>query len=497
MVFMTETSADALKERSNNRSRTPGSHAFRDFITSNWAQKPAVHVELDEVAPFAVARREALSAQFVGTTLIIGAGAAKVRSNDTDYRFRAHSAFTHLTGWGADTVPGAVLLLAPSGSGHESTLFFRSPAGRDTDEFYANSAIGEFWTGVRPGLAAVGQRLGLATKDISELPAALDACSGAPVAVLDAEDAELSAAASVLIPPESASVAAEAGIRLAEAASELRLTKDAYEVAQLREAIRVSIDGFARVVQELPRAVEHSRGERVVEGAFFANAREQGNDLGYETIAAAGEHACTLHWINNDGPVRTGDLLLLDAGVEIDSLYTADVTRTLPISGAYSDAQRQVYDAVLEAADAAFAVAKPGNRFRDVHNAAMDVIARYVSQWGLLPIPLEETLLPDLQLHRRYMVHGTSHHLGLDVHDCAQARRELYIDGVIEPGMVFTIEPGLYFQPDDLTVPAELRGIGVRIEDDVLITESGNVNLSAGIPRDAAGIEEWMRSIKK
>lgn len=491
---MTENPADVLEKRVNNRSRTPESKTFKEFIAHGWAAKPEQAVPLDAVAPFAATRRAALAELFTETTLIIAAGQAKVRSNDTDYRFRPHSAFTHLTGWGADAVPGAVLVIVSGSRSHEATLYFRAPAGRDTDEFYANPAIGEFWTGPRPGLSAISQRLGLSTRDISELPAALTEASSPAFALINAADAALSSRVADAR-PESAAEAAERDAHLAEAASELRLTKDAYEVDQMREAIRVSIDGFERVIPELPRAIGHARGERVVEGAFFANAREQGNDLGYETIAAAGPHACTLHWIANNGPVRPGDLLLLDAGAEIESLYTADITRTIPVSGAYSPAQRKVYEAVLEAADAAFALARPGNRFRDVHNAAMAVIARKVSEWGLLPISAEDSLLASNQLHRRYMVHGTSHHLGLDVHDCAQARRELYIDGIIEPGMVFTIEPGLYLQPDDLTVPAELRGIGVRIEDDVLITDSGNVNLTAGIPREPDAIETWMREV--
>ncbi len=142
------------------------------------------------------------------------------------------------------------------------------------------------------------------------------------------------------------------------------------------------------------------------------------------------------------------------------------------MNGTFSDVQRTVYEAVLEAADAAFAIVKPGIVFREVHAEAMKVIAAKTAEWGgSSPVSAEESLLPpENQYHRRYMVHGTSHHLGLDVHDCAQARRELYMDGVVEAGMVFTIEPGLYFQPDDLTVPAEFRGIGVRIEDDILVT---------------------------
>jgi Xaa-Pro aminopeptidase len=125
----------------------------------------------------------------------------------------------------------------------------------------------------------------------------------------------------------------------------------------------------------------------------------------------------------------------------------------------------------------------------------MKVIAAKTAEWGFLPVSAEESLDPEKQFHRRWMIHGTSHHLGLDVHDCAQARRERYVEGVLEPGMVFTIEPGLYFQPDDLLVPANFRGIGVRIEDDVLVTETGVENLSAALPRTADEVEAWMASL--
>src|SRR5690606_30317401 len=239
--------------------------------------------------------------------------------------------------------------------------------------------------------------------------------------------------------------------------------KDEYEIAQLRQAIAITAQGFDDIVRELPAIIAHPRGERVVESVFHRRARTDGNWEGYDTIGASGPHACYLHWTRNDGAVVPGDLMLVDAGVELESLYTADITRTIPVSGRFTEVQRKVYETVREAADAAFAVVRPGIRFREVHEAAMAVIARRTAEWGLLPVTAEEALDADTGgQHRRYMVHGTSHHLGLDVHDCAQARREMYYDGVIEPGMVFTIEPGLYFQIDDLTVPEEYRGIGVR-----------------------------------
>jgi Xaa-Pro aminopeptidase len=162
----------------------------------------------------------------------------------------------------------------------------------------------------------------------------------------------------------------------------------------------------------------------------------------------------------------------------------------------YTDIQRKIYDAVLEAADAAFKVAKPGVKFSDIHQAAMNVIASKTAEWGLIKISAEESIKQEVQLHRRWMVHGTSHHLGMDVHDCGQARREMYMDGILQPGMIFTIEPGLYFHQDDLSVPKEYRGIGVRIEDDVLVTKTGVENLTAALPRKSKDVEKWLAKFR-
>jgi Xaa-Pro aminopeptidase len=283
--------------------------------------------------------------------------------------------------------------------------------------------------------------------------------------------------------------------KLSEALSELRLIKDEWEIEQLKTAVAATVEGFADVVRALPRAMTHHRGERVIEGAFFARAREEGNELGYDTIAAAGNNATILHWTRNTGKVTAGELLLVDAGVEAESLYTADITRTLPVNGKFSDVQRKIYEAVLDAADAGFAAARPGAKFRDIHAAASRVLAERLAEWGLLPVSVEEAISPEGQHHRRWMPHGTSHHLGMDVHDCAQAKRDLYLDGVLTEGMVFTIEPGLYFKNEDFAIPAEYRGIGVRIEDDILMTAEGPVNLSAALPRKPDDVESWMAGI--
>jgi Xaa-Pro aminopeptidase len=489
-----------LADRGSNRSQRPTSRAFREFIAGSWAGRPGASPSTAAVAPFAAARRDRISARFPGERIVIPAGPLKTRSNDTDYRFRPHSAFAHLTGLGADQEPDAVLVLHPTDDGgHHAVLYFRPAGGRDTEEFFADSRYGEFWVGARPTLADLAALTGIDTAALNEL---LDALAkdvgpgGVRIRVVpDADEGVAAAVDAARAESQSVEEAEAADAALAEALSELRLTKDAHEVEQMRVAIAATVEGFAEIVRNLRRAVGHHRGERVIEATFDGHAREEGNAVGYETIAAAGDHATTLHWIRNDGVVRYGELVLIDAGVEAESLYTADVTRTLPVSGEFTDVQRRIYTAVLDAADAAFAVARPGARFRDVHAAAMEVIAARLEEWGLLPSTAEESLSPDGQFHRRWMVHGTSHHLGLDVHDCAQARREMYLDAVLEPGMVFTIEPGLYFKADDLAVPAEYRGIGVRIEDDVLITADGNENLSAALPRRPDDVESWMASL--
>jgi Xaa-Pro aminopeptidase len=450
------------QKKNEARSTRPSSEEFKKFIATGWAEPDDLRTTAVAAAPYAAERRARLSERFPGVRIVAPAGELKVRSNDTDYRFRPHSDFAYLTGLGADFEPGAILVMEPlAGGGHDTTLYVIPPAGRDDEGFYADPRSGEFWIGRRPGPAEFEAMTGILTKALSELPKDVRTRNQPTKAVQ-------------------------------RALSEMRMVKDEFEVQQLRDAVDATIAGFERVVRELPRAVDHKRGERVIEATFDGHAREEGNAVGYETIAASGPHATTLHWIRNDGQVRRGDLLLLDAGVEVESLYTADITRVLPVDGEFTPAQRRVYEVVLEAADAGFAVTRPGAKFIEVHNAAMAVIERRLGEWGIVP-PAED---PEAKLYRRWMVHSTSHHLGLDVHDCAAAKRQLYMEGELRPGMVFTIEPGLYFKADDLLVPEELRGIGVRIEDDVLVTEDGAENLSAALPRDPDAVVAWMARLR-
>ncbi|WP_030719632.1 aminopeptidase P family protein [Streptomyces sp. NRRL S-237] len=435
----------------------PVSPELSRFMAGNWAATPlpdSTRVPGHAVTP---ARRARLSARFPGERLIVPAGELKVRSNDCDHRFRPHSAYAWLTGLTGEDQAGHVLVMEPSGPhAHEAVLYLRprSPRADEDGEFYRDRRYGEFWVGRRPDLAEAERLTGIRCAHLDRL--------GSPAGRNAASDAELAAAL-----------------------SELRLVKDAWEVAQLQLAVDHTTAGFEDVVRALPRALAHPRGERWIEGVFGLRARAEGNGTGYETIAASGAHACTLHWIRNDGRLNGEELLLLDAGVETDTLYTADITRTLPLSGRFSPVQRQVYELVLAAQDAGIAALRPGASFGDFHRAGMRVIAEGLAEWGILKDAAGD-------LHRRYTLCSSGHMLGLDVHDCAKARAETYLDGVLEEGQVLTVEPGLYLQPDDETLPAELRGVGVRIEDDLVITANGARLMSGALPRTVSGIEDWM-----
>ncbi|HET9020669.1 MAG TPA: aminopeptidase P family protein [Ornithinibacter sp.] len=493
--------------QADNRARAT-TDEFRAFVRDGWAPRRSGVAGPSPAAGPAAARRAVLSAAYPKQRLIVPAGGFKVRSNDTDYVFRPHTAFAYLTGLGADREPDAVLVMEPVAAdddqvgGHEAVLYLRPLAPRDHDEFFADARYGEFWVGARPTLADVELELGLTARHIEELEAAAAKDAGElTVRLVRDADHELTTRLDAARVENGAAEESlqEADDALAHDISHLRMCKDAHEVEQMRAAVAATQHGFEAMIAELPRAVEKGRGERWLEGTFALHARHRGNGVGYDSICAAGDHANTLHWIKNTGEVREGDLVLIDAGVEVDSLYTADITRTLPVSGTFTPAQREVYEAVLAAQEAGMAAVRPGNRFSDVHAAAIRVIAEHLDAWGLLPegVSVEDTLDKEHgQYHRRWMVHGTSHHLGLDVHDCALATREEYMDAELRPGMVLTVEPGLYFKADDLLAPERFRGIGIRIEDDVLVTEDGCENLSAGMPRTPDDVEAWIARIQ-
>lgn len=447
---------------------------MKDWAPSHAEDAPIPHVEAFR------ARRKALSKLFPGETLLLPTGHEKVRANDTYFRFRPGTDFYYLTG---NVEPDTVLVMIPTKKGHQDVLFVEPNPGRSDPTFFTDRKKGELWVGPRLGVNESLRRFGVdEARSLAELPSLLKKLDGKKkVRLLRGVDELLDA---------KIKTDKKQDALFGQALSEMRLIKEPLEVTELETSIASTKRGFEDVIRRLRRA----RSEREVEGVFNLRARVEGNDVGYGTIAACGAHACVLHWTHNNGEVKKGDLLLLDAGVEGNSLYTADVTRCLPVSGKFTPAQREIYELVLASQEAAMAQVKPGNDFLAPNRTAMEVLAKGLERMGILS-SAEEALRDENMFYKRYTLHNVSHMLGLDVHDCAQARQEAYKFGQLRPGMVLTIEPGLYFQNDDKTVPEKYRGIGVRIEDDVLVTEDGVRNLSANIPKSIAEVEAWMASV--
>ena len=463
----------------------PVSDALIAFMKTGWADSEQKDVQAHDVATYTAPRRAALSKAFPGYRIVMPAGGFKVRANDTDYKFRAHSTFAWYTGiTAADVVPESVLVLEPTSTGHDAHLYIHPRSPKDTEEFFRDRRHGEFWVGRRRTTGEMHARYGIEVRHVRDLYEQLK--DGTKTLAVRDEDPLVDA----VLP-----AADEREIEFITFANEARLIKDAWEIEEMRRACDATMRGFDDMVRAFPAAVKEPNGERVIESAFYGRARLEGNEPGYDSIIASGAHACVLHWMKNDGPVRNGELILIDAGVETDAHYTADVTRTLPVNGTFTDVQRRIYMIVYEAQEAAFAVIKPGVNYREIYWAAQRVLAKGLEDLGFLTIPAEESLKPEVGIHRRWTVHATGHMLGIDVHDCAKARNTEYLDGPLQAGMVLTVEPGLYFNADDLLIPEEYRGIGVRIEDDLLVTEDGFENLTASLPRHPDDIERWMQQL--
>ena len=448
--------------------------AYAAFMRDGWGDR-----ELDlpphPITSYSAERRARLAGIFPGERLVLPAGTYKTRANDTDYRFRADTAHTYFCG---NQTSDAVLVIQGDGAG-DAILYARPRSNRDTDEFFRDRQYGELWVGRRPSMGELSASLGLEVRHVDELEAALSSSGKTRM------HRGVSSAVDGLVSQDDS-----LDDEFTRVVSEMRLVKDDWEIDELQRACDATTLGFEDSVKEWDGVLEH--GERWLEGTFFRRARAMGNDIGYDSIVGGGRHATTLHWIENSGPITPGELVLLDMGVEGHNLYTADVTRTLPVSGRFSPLQRELYDIVREAQQAGIDAVRPGVPFLAAHDAAMSVIAHALEGMGLLPVSAEEALDPDSKVYARWTLHGTSHMLGMDVHDCGRAAPESYREGTLAEGMVLTVEPGLYFQEDDLLVPEELRGIGIRIEDDILVTADGSRNLSEALPRDASEVEEWM-----
>jgi Xaa-Pro aminopeptidase len=264
----------------------------------------------------------------------------------------------------------------------------------------------------------------------------------------------------------------------------MRLFKSRAETGVMRKAARIAVQAHSRAM----RVCRPGLREYELEAEFVHEFRRHGAECSYPPIVAAGANACVLHYRSNDAELVDGDLVLIDAGCEV-SMYASDVTRTFPVSGTFSPAQRELYEVVLEANRAATAKAVPGNHWNDAHDAAVGVVTRGLRELGLLEGRVSH--LVKSQAYRQFFMHKTGHWLGIDVHDVGDYK---VADQwrLLEPGMVMTIEPGIYVAAGDKSVDKRWRGIGIRIEDDVQVTRTGPDVLTQGLPTTVAEIEAHM-----
>lgn len=435
--------------------------------------------------PFRTRRQKLLKEMGEKSVAVVCTSPVRNRNNDVDFKFRPDSNFYYLTGFAE---PEAVAVLRPDHP-EEAYVLFVLP--KDPEK--------EVWTGRRAGLEGAKDHFGAdATYSIEEidqrLPKYLENVERLYYRMGKHEgfDAKMLAWIERLRGQVRAGITAPSQILdPASLVHEHRLFKGKEEVATLARAgdttLRAHLEAM-RVAR--PGAFEY-QVEAAVDYVFRAHG---GIGPGYPSIVASGPNATTLHYITNDRRLEDGDLMLLDAGCEVD-FYTADVTRTFPVSGRFTEAQRAVYEAVLESQLAGIEKVRPGVRFQDVHDEATAVLVSNLVKLGILQGDVQDLIAKGA--HRRYFMHRTSHWLGMDVHDCGN----YYVDGasrILEPGMVLTVEPGLYFQSDDTTVEPRWRGIGVRIEDDVLVSDAKNGSpgrrvLTEAIPKGAAEVESAVR----
>ncbi len=410
-----------------------------------------------------------------------------VRNRDSHYPYRWDSYFYYLS---AFPEPESALLISVDATDARVELFCR-----EKDEAH------ETWDGFRFGPEAAREAFAIdAAHPIGELDErATDLLADRPALfyALGAEDAIDTRIARWL-----AGVRAQArtgvsaptqAIDVRAIVDEMRLVKDTHEIDLMRRAGAISAAAHVRAM----RACAPGRHEYEVEAELLHEFRRNGSQSpAYASIVAGGRNACVLHYRDNSAPLRDGDLLLIDAACELDG-YASDITRTFPVNGAFSAAQRELYEIVLAAQAAAIAATQPGARFSDPHDAAVRVLAQGMIDCGLIDGPLDAAI--ESGAYRRFFMHRTSHWLGMDVHDCGEYREpgepgsgESRPWRVLRPGMVLTIEPGIYV-PAAADVPERYHDIGIRIEDDALVTTAGCEILTGGVPKAPGEIEALMR----
>jgi len=414
---------------------------------------------------------------------IVPAAPERLRNNDSHYPYRQDSYFHYLTGFGE---PDAVLALIPGRSHGEVILFCRE---RDAER--------EAWDGPRAGAEGAVRDFGMddafPIADIDDiLPGMIEGRSR--VYYHFGRDAEFDVKLIGWVNHVRSQVkrgarAPHEFVALGHVLHDLRLYKTRDELRVMRKAAKIASDAHVRAM----RSVRPGMNEHEIEADVLHTFRKQGAVASYEPIVGGGANGCVLHYRANNATLKDGDLLLVDAGAEYQC-YASDITRTFPVSGRYSPEQRALYDIVLAAQRAAIAEVRPGRPFDAYHDAAVRTITAGLVKLGLLKGSVEKNLRE--HTYRRFYMHKTGHWLGLDVHDVGDYR----VDGEfreLEPGMVVTVEPGIYIAADAKGVAAKWRGIGIRIEDDVVVTRGEPEVITAAVPADPDEIEALMASARK
>jgi len=408
---------------------------------------------------------------------ILSSSEVLIRNRDAEFPFRQDSDFLYLTGFNE---PQAIVVLVPGREGGEYILFCREKDPKT-----------EQWTGRMVGLENAivdyGADDSFPIDDLDEIvPGLMENRSRVYYSVgvnPEFDKQVISWANSFKAKVRNGVQAPQEFVSLNVFLHEMRLFKSPAEQAVMRYAAETAMSAHQQAMQ----ATQPNKIEYEIEAEYLYTFRKNGMTPAYTTIVGGGENGCILHYIDNDMPLNDGDLLLIDAGAEYLG-YASDITRTFPVNGTFSTEQRQLYQIVLDAQYAAIELAKPGNSWIQPHNAAVRVIATGLFELGLLKGNLEELI--EKEKYSPFYMHKTGHWLGLDVHDVGEYKREGEWRA-LEPGMTLTVEPGIYVSPDE-SIDEKWWNIGIRIEDDVLITETGNEVITGDLLKEVDEIEQWM-----
>jgi len=436
---------------------------------------------LKEQQEFARRRQQFLRMIGVGNIAVFASASVLMRNNDVEFPFRQNSDFFYLSGFDE---PESVIVFVPGRKQGEYILFCR--------EFNEKTAL---WVGANAGLDGAIKDYAVddafPIDDIDDiLPGLLENknCLYFPMGAQPDFDQKLMDWSQQVRSRSRAGVSAPAEfISSDHLLHEMRLIKSAYEIKQMKKAAKISVGAHIKAMQSCRVGMYEYQVEANIKYHFMNEGAQQ---EAYPAIVGGGGNGCVLHYIDNNAVLKEGDLLLIDAGCEWQK-YASDITRTFPVNGVFSDEQKALYQLVLDAQYAAIEQVQPGHHWNDPHDAAIKVLTQGLVALGLLKGQVS-TLIKN-EAYKPYYMHRTGHWLGMDVHDVGDYKLDNQWR-LLEPGMVLTVEPGLYIQPDAKEVDEKWRGIGIRIEDDVLVTKKGHEVLTEATPKEVIDIERLMRA---